>query len=140
MDIEMRRLSTPCSFLIATFALGSLPASMGAQSENLIATKTTNQSVDAMRAVSEVSATRCCKSVSEGLPILQPGTLRGPGQALIKPWDMPRIPADTPSANRKSWIGAGPGALPLATVVQPDATQKYGPNPGVLQVSFGHRR
>ena len=140
MDIEMRRLSTPCSFLIATFALGSLPASMGAQSENLIATKTTNQSVDAMRAVSEVSATRCCKSVSERLPILQPGTLRGPGQDLIKPWGMPRIPVETPSANRKSWIGVGPGSLPLAVTFQPDATQKYGPNPGVLQVSFGHRR
>jgi hypothetical protein len=136
----MRRLSTLCSFLIATFALGSLPASMGAQSENLIATKTTNQSVDAMRASSEASETRCCKSVSERLPILQPGTLRGPGQDLIKPWGMPRIPADTPSANRKSWIGVGPGSLPLAVTFQPNATQKYGPNPGVLQVSFGHRR
>jgi hypothetical protein len=136
----MRRLSTLCSFLIATFALGSLPASMGAQSENLIATKTTNQSVDAMRASSEVSETRCCKSVSERLPILQPGTLRGPGQDLIKPWGPPRIPPDTPSANRKSWIGVGPGSLPLAVTFQPDATQKYGPNPGVLQVSFGHRR
>jgi hypothetical protein len=136
----MRRLSTLCSFLIATFALGSLPASMGAQSENLIATKTTNQSVDAMRASSEASETRSCKSVSERLPILQPGTLRGPGQDLIKPWGMPRIPVETPSANRKSWIGVGPGSLPLAVTFQPDATQKYGPNPGVLQVSFGHRR
>jgi|ERR1700722_8507081 len=136
----MRRLSTLCSFLIATFALGSLPASMGAQSENLIATKTTNQSVDAMRASSEASETRSCKSVSERLPVLQPGTLRGPGQDLIKPWGMPRIPAETPRANRKSWIGVGPNALPLAVTFQPDATQKYGPNPGVLQVSFGHRR
>jgi hypothetical protein len=136
----MRRLSTPCSFLIATFALGSLPASMGAQSENLIATKTTDQSVNAMRASFEASETRCCKSVSERLPILQPGTLRGPGQALIKLWGIPRIPADTPSANRKNWIGIGLGSLPLAIAFQPDATQKYGPNPGVLEVSFGHRQ
>jgi len=138
-DIEMRRLSTPCSFLIATFSLASLPASMGAQSENLIATKTINQSVDALRSSPESSETRCCKSVSEGRPLLQPGTLRGPGRDPIKPWGMPSIPIDTPSAKRKSWISAGPGSLPLAVAVQVDAVQKYGTDPGLLQVYFGHR-
>jgi hypothetical protein len=104
-------------------------------------TKTTNQSVDALRARPEASETQCCKSViSEGQPILQPGTLPRPVQAPIKPWSMPRIPTDTPSANRKSWIGAGPGSLPLAVAVQPDVTQKYGTSPGVLQVYFGHRQ
>jgi hypothetical protein len=135
----MRRLSKPCSFLVATFALASLPASMGAQSENLIATKTTNQSVDALRSSPEASETQCCKSASEGQPILQPGTLRGPGQPLIKPWGLPGIPTDIPSAKRKSWIGAGSGSLPLDVAVQLDATQIYGTNPGVLQVYFGHR-
>jgi hypothetical protein len=136
----MRRPSTSCSFLIATFALASLPGIMGAQSDNLIATKTTNQSVDALHASPEASEAQYRKSViSDDVPILQPGTLREPGQALIRPWGMPRIPTDTPSANRKSWIGAGPGSLPLAVAVQPDVTQKYGTNPGVLQLYFGHR-
>jgi hypothetical protein len=113
---------------------------MGAQSDNLIATKTTNQSVDALHASPEASEAQYRKSViSDDVPILQPGTLREPGQALIRPWGMPRIPTDTPSANRKSWIGAGPGSLPLAVAVQPDVTQKYGTNPGVLQLYFGHR-
>jgi hypothetical protein len=139
-DIEMRRLSTPCSFLIATFAVTSLPAVMGAQGESLTTMNTTNQSVDALGARPETSETRCCKSViSNGQPILQPGTLRGPGQTLVKSWAIPSIPSYTPSANRKSWIGAGPGALPFAVAVQPDVTQKYGTNPGVLQLYFGHR-
>jgi len=120
----MRRLSTSCSFLIAAFSLASLPAQMGAQSDR-----------------PKASETPCCKSViSKGQPILQPGTLREPGQAPVKPWRMPRIPTDTPSANRKTWIGASPGSLPLAVVLQPDITQKYGTNSGVLQVYFGHRR
>jgi hypothetical protein len=136
----MRRLSTPCSFLIATFALASLPASMGAQSENLIATRTTNQSVDALRAGPEASETQCFTgAISKGQPILQPGTLREPGQAPIKPWAIPSIPPDAPTAKLKSWIGAGPGSLPLPVAVQPDVTPKYGTNPGVLQVYFGHR-
>jgi len=136
----MKRLSTRRSFLIAMFALASFPATMGAQSEDLIATKATNQTVDALRAGPEASETNCCKSViSKDPPILQPGTLREPGQAPIKLWGIPRIPTDTPSANRKSWIGEGPGSLPLAVAVQPDVTQKYGTNPGVLQVYFGHR-
>jgi hypothetical protein len=137
----MRLPSTPCSLLVATFALASLPAIMGAQSDNLIATKTTNQSVDALHASPEASETQSRKSIiSDDVPVLQPGTLREPGQAPIKPWGMPRIPTDTPSANRKSWIGAGPGSLPLAVAVQPDVTQKYGTNPGVLQLYFGHRQ
>jgi hypothetical protein len=138
-DIEMRRLSTPCSFLLATFALAFHPATMGAQSENLTATNTTNQSVDALRASPEARETQCCESVSEGQPILQPGTLPVAGQAVLKPWGMPRIPTDASTANRKRWIGVGPGTLPLAVAVQPDVTQKYGTNPGVLQVSFGRR-
>jgi hypothetical protein len=139
-DIEMRPLSTPSSFLIAMFSLASLPASMGAQSENLTATKATNQSVDVLRAGPEASETQCCNSVvSKGQPILQPGTLREPGQAPIKLWGMPRIPTDAPTANRKSWISARPGSLPLAVAVQPDLTQKYGTNPGVLQVYFRRR-
>src|SRR5579862_8637795 len=133
----MRRFSRPYSFLIATFALASLPASVGAQSENLIATKTTNRSVNALRADPEASETQCCKSIiSKGQPILQPGILPEPGQAPINPWGMPRIPSYTSSVNRKSWIGAGPGSLPLAVALQPDAAQKYGTNPGVLQVYF----
>jgi hypothetical protein len=136
----MERLSTLCSFFITMFALASLPATMGAQSESLIATKATNQSVDALRTGPEASETECCMGViSKGQPILQPGTLREPGQASSKPWGMPRIPIDTPSAKRKSWIGAAPGSLPLALAAQPDVTQRYGTNPGVLQVYFGHR-
>jgi hypothetical protein len=136
----MKRLSTRCSSLIAMFALASFPATMGAQSENLIATKGTNHSVDALRSSPEASETRYRKSaISEAQPVLQPGTLREPGQAPIKPWGMARIPTDTPSANRRSRIGAGPGSLPLAVTVQPDVTQKYGTNPGVLQFYFGHR-
>lgn len=139
-DIGMRRLSTPCSFLVATFALAFLPATMGAQSENLIAIKATNQTVDVLRAGPEASETQCCKSlISTGQPILQPGTLREPGQAPIKPWSMPMIPIGAPSERRKSWIGAGPGSLPLAVAVQVDAVQKYGTDPGLLQVYFGHR-
>jgi|ERR1700678_600670 hypothetical protein len=135
----MRRLSTPCSLLIAMFALASIPSTMGAQSENLLALKA-NQTVDVLPASPETSETQCCKSLSSrGQQILQPGTLREPGQVPIKPWGMPSIPTDAPSAKRKSWIGAGPGSLPLAVAVQPDVTQKYGTNPGVLQVYFGHR-
>jgi hypothetical protein len=133
----MKRPSNQCFFLKALFALASLPASMGAQSENLIAT---NQSLDALSAGPEASEAACCKGgISKGQPILQPGTLREPRQASIKPWGMPRIPADTPGANRKSWIGAGPGSLPLAVAVQPDVIQQYGASPGVLRVYFGHR-
>jgi len=106
----MKRVSIRCS-LITAFALASL-ASLDAQNSGLI---------------------------SESQPILQPGTLRGPGQALIKPWGLPRIPTDIPSANRKSWMGIGPGSLPLSVAVQPHVTQEYGTNPGVLQVHFGHR-
>jgi hypothetical protein len=139
-DIGMRRLSTPCSFLVATFALAFLPATVGAQSENPIAIKATNQPVDVLRAGPEASETQCCKSlISTVRPILQPGTLREPGQAPIKPWAIPSIPSDAPTAKLKSWIGAGPGSLPLPVAVQPDVTPKYGTNPGVVQVYFGHR-
>jgi hypothetical protein len=103
---------------------------MGAQSEILIAIKATNQPVDVLRAGLEASDTQCCKSLmSKGQPILQPGTLREPGQASIKPWSMPMIPIDAASGKRKSWIGTGPGSLPLAVAVQVDAIQKYGADP-----------
>ena len=137
-EIEMRRISTRCSLLITMFALTSFSATSDDQNENLIATKATNQPVDMLSA--GPSETKCCKSViSKGQLILQPGTLRAPGRAPINLWGMPRIPTDTPGANRKSRIGAGPGFLPLGAAVQPDVTQKYGTNPGALQVYFGHR-
>ena len=138
--IQMKRCSTLWSLLFTAFALASLTAGLGAQSENLMATKATNQSVDVLRARPEASETPRCKSViSEGQPRLQPGTLREPRQALINSWGMPRIP-DKPDSNRKTRIGAGSGSLPLAVALQADITQKYGTNPGVLQVYFGHRR
>ena len=136
----MKRASNRFSFLIAMFALASFPASMGAQPQNPIATKAANQSVEALLAGPAASETERCKSgTSKGQPILQPGTLREPGQAPIKPWSMPMIPIGAPSERRKSWIGVGPGSLPLAVAVQPDVTQKYGTNPGILQVYFGRR-
>ena len=136
----MKRASNRFSFLIAMFALASFPASMGAQPQNPIATKAANQSVEALLAGPAASETERCKSgTSKGQPILQPGTLREPGQAPIKLWGMPMIPTDTQSANRRSWIGAGPGSLLLGVAGQPDVIQKYGTNPGILQVYFGRR-
>jgi hypothetical protein len=135
----MKRCSTPWSLSITAFALASLTTRLGAQNENMSATTTMNESICALRASPEVGETPYCKSViSEDQPILAPGTLQASGQALIKPWGMPRIP-DAPDANRKTWIGVRPGSLPLAVAIQPDAIQKYGTNPGVLQVYFGHR-
>jgi hypothetical protein len=133
----MRRISTRCSLLITMFALAAFSATTADLSENLIATRATNQPVDVLRA--GPSETQCRKGViSKGQLILQPGTLRESGQAPIKP-GMPMIPIDAPSAKRKSWVGVGPGSLPLGAAVQPDVTQRYGTNPGVLQVYFGHR-
>ena len=72
-----------------------------------------------------------------------PGTAIKPyaatGPAALKPWSALWIPADTPRPSRKSWMIAAPGSLPFAVAVQPDATQKYGANPAILEVHFGHR-
>jgi hypothetical protein len=136
----VKRLSAT-SFFTATLALALLPASMGAQSENMTAPRTTNRFIDVLHASPETSENQYRKAaISEGQPILQPGTPLGPGQALIKPWGMPSTPTAAPTAHRKGWIGAGPGSLPLVVAVQPDVTQKYGTNPGVLQVYFAHQR
>jgi hypothetical protein len=131
----MKRVSMPCSLLIMAFALACLPAGLRAQSENLISATTINEYI----ASSEASETQSGKDVvPESQPRLQPGTLEAAGRARFKSWSMP-IPTGTPCANRKSWICAGPGSLPLAVTIQPDATQKYGTSPGILQIYFGHR-
>jgi hypothetical protein len=136
----MKRCSTLWSLLFTAFALAWLTAGLGAQNENMPATITMNESIGGLRASPEAGETPYCKGViSERKPIPATGTLQASGQALIKPWGMPRIP-DKPDANRKTWIGAGSGSLPLAVALQADITQKYGTNPGVLQVYFGHRR
>ena len=63
-----------------------------------------------------------------------------PGAAAIKPWIALGIPIGAPSPGRESWTFARPGALPLALAVQPDAAQRYGADPSILQIYFGHRR
>jgi hypothetical protein len=68
---------------------------------------------------------------------IQPYAAAGP--AAVKPWSALRIPTETPHPNLKSWTIAAPGSLPLAVAIQPDATQKYGTNPAILEVHFGHR-
>jgi hypothetical protein len=100
-----------------------------------------NESPDAWNAQVEARETQSGKSaVPESQPMLQPGILQAAGQASVKPWSMAKISTDTPRADRKSWISVGPGSLPRATTIQPDATQKYGADPATLQVYFGHRR
>ena len=117
------------SLLISAFALASLPTGLRTQSEIPIAKNTVNESRDAWNA-----------AVPEMQPMLQPGILQASGQASVKPWSMAKTSTDTPRAERKSWISVGPGSLPLATTIQPDATQRYGADPATLQVYFGHRR
>jgi hypothetical protein len=66
---------------------------------------------------------------------LPPGTAIQPyaaaGPVAIKPWTALGIPTGTPSPNRKSWTIAMQGSL--------DAAQKYGTNPAILELHFGHR-
>jgi hypothetical protein len=89
----------------------------------------------------EARETQSRKSaVPEMQPMLQLGILQAAGQASVKNWSMAKNSADTTRAVRKSWISVGPGSLPLATTIQPDATQRYGADPAILQVYFGHRR
>jgi|HubBroStandDraft_6_1064221.scaffolds.fasta_scaffold80948_3 hypothetical protein len=102
-----------CSVFITVLAFASLLTGLGAANRNLI---------------------------SESQPILQPGTLPASGQGPLNARSMPKIPADIPRMNRKSGVSVGPGSLPLAAAAEPDAAQKYGTNPGALQIHFGHRR
>jgi hypothetical protein len=139
-DVPMKRVSMACPLLIVALALVSLPAGLRAQGENLIAMKTLSESIDALNARSESPATQSVKSlVPESQPILQPGTPKAAGQVPAGPWSMPWIPTYAPRANRTKWISVGPGSLPLADALQPDATQKYTSTPTVLQVHFGHQ-
>jgi hypothetical protein len=136
----MKRVSMPCSLVIAALALVSLPAGLRAQSENLIAMRTLSESIDALNARSEAPTAQSVKSlVPESLPSLQPGTPKAAGQAPAKPWSTPWIPIYAPSTSRRNWVSVGPGSLALADALQPDATQRYTSTPTVLQVYFGHR-
>jgi hypothetical protein len=129
------------NLVIAAFALASLPAGLREQREFPIAKNTMNESLDTWNARFEARETQSGKSVvPESQPMLQPGILHAAAQASFKPWSMAKISTDTPRADRKSWISVGPGSLPLATTIQPDAIQKYGADPAILQVYFGHRR
>jgi hypothetical protein len=84
--------------------------------------------------------THCSENIApKGQSLLQPGTLPAAGHAMTKPSDTPWMPSDTSSASRKRWIRVGSGSLPIADAIQPGATQKYGTDPAVLQVYFGHR-
>jgi len=108
-DIQMKRLSMPCSLLTTALVLACLPVGLRAQSENLLATKTSNESIDALNAPSETPAARSAKRVVPvSQPILQPGTLPGTlkaaGPAPAKPWSTPWIPTYAPRANRTNWI------------------------------------
>ena len=140
-DIQMKRVSMQCSLLIAAFAVVSDPAGLCAQSENLISAKTIGQSIEALNATTETnSAATEAHSGERIVPqsplMLQPGTLQAAGQVPLIPWS---ALADTPRGNSKHWFRVGPGSLPLAVAIQPDATQKYGTNPGILQFYFGRR-
>ena len=129
------------SSIITAFALTSLLAGPRAQSETPRAKNTMSESLDAWNARFEARETQSDKSAfPEGQPMLQPGILQVAEQASVKPFGMAKVSADTPRAERKSWISVGPGSLPLATTIQTDATQKYGADPLTLQVYFGHRR
>jgi len=129
------------SLIIAAFALTSLPAGLRTQSETPRAKNTMNGSLYAWNARFEAHDTQSDKSsFSEGQPMLQPGILQAPEQGSVKPLSMAKISTKTPRVDRRSWISVGPGLLPLATAIQPDAAQKYGADPATLQVYFGHRR
>jgi hypothetical protein len=79
-------------------------------------------------------------AIPESQLLLQPGILHAAEQASVNLWSMAKISTGTRRAGRKSWISVGPGSLPLAITIQPDATQKYGAAPAILQVYFGHWR
>src|SRR5579864_8084099 len=129
------------SLLIDALALASLLAGLREQNEIPIAKNTMNESLRRCRARFRPRETLSGKSVvQERQPMLRPGILQAARQASVKPWSMAEIYTDTPRADRKSWISVGPGSLPLATTIQPDATQKYGADPATMQVYFGHRR
>ncbi len=126
--IRVATLSFGCAFAFATVALGQ----HGNWFEPIGASP---------NAIFESRETRSGKNtVPESQPMLQPGILQAPEQSSVKPWSTAKISTDTPRTVRKSWISVGPGSLPLATTIQPDATQKYGADPATLQVYFGHRR
>ncbi len=98
-------------------------------------------SLDVWNARFEARETRSGQSAApESQPMLQPGILQAAGQASVKPRSTAKTPIDTLPAGRRSWIRVGPGSLPLATTMQPDATEKYGADPATLQIYFGHRR
>jgi hypothetical protein len=128
------------SLMIAAFALTSLPAGLRAQSETPRAKNTMDGSLYTWNAGFEARNTQSGKSsFSEGQPMLQAAILQVPEQASVKPLSMAKISTKTPRVDRRSWISVGPGSLPLATTIQPDATQKYDADPATLQVYFGHR-
>jgi hypothetical protein len=138
---DVRLKSGKPSLLIDAFALASLLAGLREQNEIPIAKNTMNESLDAWSTRFEALETQSGRSVvPESQPMLQPGILQAAGHASFKPWSMAKISTDTPRADRKSWISVGPGSLPIATTIQPDATQKYGADPATLQIYFGHRR
>jgi hypothetical protein len=129
------------SSIMAAFGAISFPAGLRAQSETPRAKNTMNESLDAWNTRFEARETQSGKStVPESQAMLQPGILQTPEQASVKPLSMPKISTDRPRAHRKRWISVGPESLPLATTIQPDASQKYGADPATLRVYFGHRR
>lgn len=136
----MKQVSMPCSLLATVLVLASTPVGLRAQSENLLATKTSNESIEALHIPAEAPAAQSVKrAVQVSQPILQPGTLKMAGQVPAKLWSTLSIPSDPPRSNRTSWIRVGSGSLPLADTLQPDATQKYTSTPTVLRIYFGHR-
>jgi hypothetical protein len=117
------------------------PSGLRAQSETPKAKNTMAESLDAWNARFEARETESSESaVPESQPMLQPGILQAPEQASVKPWSIAKISTHTLRVDPKRWISVGPGSLPLAITIQPDATEKYGADPATLQVYFGHRR
>ena len=130
----------PHPLLITTCAVALFTVTLRAQNENPTVTKTATQSIDRLNCNSEVNETESGKSVAFCRQrMLHPRALQAIGQYAIQPLSMQGIPTDTPRVNQKSWISVAPGSLPGPVTFQPDATQKYGANPGVLQISIGHR-
>jgi hypothetical protein len=136
----MKRVSMPCSLLTTALVLASAPVGLRAQSENLLATKTLNESIPALNAPFDATAAQSVKRmVPLSQPILQPGTLKPAGQAPAKASSTPWIPTYAPRIRPANWITVGPGSPPLADALQPDTPQTYTSTPTVLQVYFGHR-
>jgi hypothetical protein len=104
------------------------------QSEIPIAQNTVNESLDAWNARFDLRETQSGKSaIPESQLLLQPGILHAAEQASVNLWSMAKISTGTRRSGRKSWISVGPGSLPLSVTIQPDATQKYGAAPAILQ-------